>query len=86
MLITLPGDAYTLSYDLPDEAASYELFLESRGYYLEWMRDAWLEETNPDRVADMLFEPERMMQTLAPQYKAVEPHMEDAFWNSRYEH
>lgn len=84
-LITLPGDEYTLSYPLPDSAASYELFLESRGYYLEWMRDAWLKETDPDRVASMLFEPERMMKTLAPTFKAMEPHMEEAFWNSRYE-
>ena len=84
-LVTLPGDAYTLSYDLPGEAPTYEIFLESRGYYLEWMRDAWLEETDPDRVAAMLFEPERMMKTLAPKFKAVEPHMEEAFWNSRYE-
>jgi hypothetical protein len=59
--------------------------LESQGYYLEWMRDAWLEETDPDRVAAMLFEPEQMMRTLAPAFKAVEPHMEDAFWGSRYE-
>jgi hypothetical protein len=84
-LITLPGDAYTLSYDLPSDTTAYEVFLESRGYYLEWMRDAWLEETNPDRVAAMLFEPEQMMKTLAPAFKAAEPHMEDAFWNSRYE-
>ncbi len=84
-LTTMPGDAYTLSYDLPTDATGHELFLESRGYYLEWMREDWLEETNPDRVADMLFEPEQMMKTLAPAFKAVEPHMEDAFWNSRYE-
>ncbi|NBB74697.1 MAG: hypothetical protein GVY35_13590 [Bacteroidetes bacterium] len=84
-LVTLPGDAYTLSYDLPDDTTAYEVFLESRGYYLEWIRDAWLAETDPDRVAAMLFEPEQMMKTLAPAFKAAEPHLEDAFWNSRYE-
>jgi hypothetical protein len=84
-LVTLPGDEYTLSYDLPADGGSYELFLESRGYYLEWMRETWAEETNPERVVDMLFAPERMMRTLAPDFKAAEPHMEDAFWNSRYE-
>ena len=84
-LITMPGDAYTLSYDLPADAAGHELFLESRGYYLEWMREAWLKETNPDRVADMLFAPEKMLETLAPAFKSAEPTMEDAFWNSRYE-
>jgi hypothetical protein len=84
-LVTFPGDEYTLSYDLPTGGTSHELFLESRGYYLEWMREKWTEETNPERVADMLFAPERMMRTLAPEFKAVEPEMEEAFWNSRYE-
>ena len=84
-LVTLPGDAYTFTYRLPVDGAGHELFLESRGYYLEWMRDAWLEETDPDRVAAMLFAPERMLKTLAPAFKAVEPEMESAFWNSRYE-
>lgn len=84
-LVTLPGASYTLSYDLPGDPASHELFLESRGYYLEWMREQWMEETNPDRVADMLTAPEEMMKTLAPRFKAVEPEMERAFWNSRYE-
>jgi hypothetical protein len=83
-LVTLPGDVYTLSYDLPDDGP-HELFLESRGYYLEWMRDTWMQETDPDRVAAMLFSPDRMMKTLAPAFKSVEPHMEEAFWNSRYE-
>jgi hypothetical protein len=84
-LVTFPGDAYTLSYDLPADDPSHELFLESRGYYLEWMREQWTEETDPERVADMLFAPERMMRTLAPKFKAAEPEMEEAFWNSRYE-
>lgn len=84
-LVTFPGDEYTLSYDLPADETSYELFLESRGYYLEWMREKWTEETNPERVADMLFAPERMMRILAPRFKAAEPHMEEVFWKSRYE-
>ena len=84
-LVTLPGDAYTLSYRLPNPDESYELFLESRGYYLEWMREAWMTETDPDRVAAMLHRPEQMLKTLAPAFKSVEPHMEEAFWNSRYE-
>ena len=84
-LVTFPGDEYTLSYDLPADGPSHELFLESRGYYLEWMREQWTEETDPERVADMLFAPERMMKTLAPKFKAAEPEMEEAFWNSRYE-
>jgi hypothetical protein len=40
-LITFPGDRYTLSYTLPGNAEDYELFLETRGYYLEWMRSKY---------------------------------------------
>ena len=46
-LTTLPGDVYTYSFRLPNDAGRYELFLESQGYYLEWMRDEWLSEENP---------------------------------------
>ena len=39
-LVTYPGDAYTLRYELPP--GDQELFLDSRGYYYEWIREAWL--------------------------------------------
>jgi hypothetical protein len=41
-LVAYPGDIYHISYELPFENA--ELFLDSRGYYLEWIRDEWIEE------------------------------------------
>ena len=50
-LMTLPGDAYALHYRLPADYQSRELFLESRGYYLEWMREEWLQEESPARLA-----------------------------------
>ncbi|MBM4184428.1 MAG: hypothetical protein FJ207_09395 [Gemmatimonadetes bacterium] len=37
-LVTLPGDDYELEYRLPERPEEHELFLEARGYYLEWMR------------------------------------------------
>lgn len=83
-LVTLPGDAYTLVYDLPDPDASYEFFLESRGYYLEWMRAQWLAEENSLRAAQMFFDPAGALRTMAPEYKRVEPDMERMFWSSRY--
>ncbi|MGH7678387.1 MAG: hypothetical protein ACRENU_07980, partial [Gemmatimonadaceae bacterium] len=46
-LVTLPGDEYVLVYELPERFEEYELFLQSRGYYLEWMREQWLAEENP---------------------------------------
>ena len=84
-LTTLPGDVYTLVYQLPKDFANYELFLESRGYYLEWIREEWLVDENPALAAMMLFNPERALRVLAPEFKKVEVDMEKKFWRSRYE-
>ncbi len=46
-IVTLPGDAYQLAYRLPEHPERYELFLESRGYYLEWMRREWMADESP---------------------------------------
>ena len=83
-LVTLPGDAYTLVYDLPSGTDADALFLESRGYYLEWMRDEWLPETDPEAMLRLIADPGGALRQLAPRYKALEPSMEAAFWNSRY--
>ena len=84
-LTTLPGDIYTLVYQLPQDFNSYELFLESRGYYLEWIREEWLVDESPALTAMMLFNPERALRVLAPEFKKIEADMEEVFWNSRYE-
>ncbi|HEU5304618.1 MAG TPA: hypothetical protein VFU40_08240 [Gemmatimonadales bacterium] len=83
-LVTLPGDAYDLIYRLPAHPEQYELFLESRGYYLEWMRREWLAEENPVLAAQILLDPAGALRTLAPAFKRQEPEMEKRFWNSRY--
>jgi hypothetical protein len=83
-LITLPGDEYDLVYQLPDRPEQYELFLESRGYYLEWMRREWLAEENLDSAARILLDPAGALRTLAPAFKRQEPDLERLFWNSRY--
>ena len=84
-LTTLPGDIYTLVYHLPKDFEDYELFLESRGYYLEWIREEWLADENPGLTAMMLFNPERALRVLAPEFKKIEADMEEIFWSSRYE-
>jgi hypothetical protein len=86
VLVTYPDDRYALTYRLPDDFAEYELFLQSRGYYLEWMRQEWLTEENPGMAAAMFLNPAEMMRRLAPEFKRVEPDMETMFWNSRYAH
>jgi len=83
-LTTTRGDVYTLRFELPGHAEQYELFLASRGYYLEWMRSEWLAEEDPLRAARMFLDPRGMLRELAPAFKRVEPVLEDAFWRSRY--
>ncbi|HKA90679.1 MAG TPA: hypothetical protein VKE22_23620 [Haliangiales bacterium] len=81
-LTTLPGDAYDLEFRLPD--GDYELFLESRGYYLEWLREEWLAEESPAKAALLFLAPRLALRMLAPAFKAHEAEMEAAFWRSRY--
>jgi hypothetical protein len=83
-LTTLPGDALDLVYHLPPNADRCELFLDTRGYYLEWMRREWFAEENSAATRRLLLDPEAMLRNLAPAYKRQEPDMEHAFWNSRY--
>jgi hypothetical protein len=84
VLTTLPGDAYTLVYRLPDDFGRYELFLETRGYYLEWMRSEWLAEEDHGRAAEMLLDPGGALRRLARAYKRQEAGMDSVFWRSRY--
>jgi hypothetical protein len=83
-LVTLPGDAYDIEYQLPPRPEQYELFLESRGYYLEWMRREWLAEENLPLAAQILLDPAGAVRTLAPAFKRREPELERLFWSSRY--
>lgn len=82
-LVTYPGDVYRIHYSLPSE--NVELFLASRGYYLEWMREDWIKEQNYRMLGMMLKRPDRYLKKMAPAFKQLEPTMEATFWNSRYE-
>ncbi len=84
VLTTMPGDAYELTYRLPAHPERYELFLEARGYYLEWMRREWFAEEDHAAALGLLLDPANAMRRLAPAYKRVEPDIERLFWNSRY--
>lgn len=84
-LLTVRGDDYDLVYNLPPDAARFEPFLQSRGYYLEWMRDEWVREENQDKAVELFLDPEGALRNLAPRFKAQEAAMEAAFWGSRFE-
>lgn len=79
-----PGDAVVLSFDLPRAAPRYAVFLESRGYYYEWMRGEWLVERDPAMVSQLLTDPSATLRRLAPMYKAREADFEVNFWASRF--
>ncbi len=83
-LVTLPGDEYRFEFELPEVADNLELFLASRGYYLEWMREEWLQDESEIRAAMLFYKPEWALRFLAPKFKKMEPAMEQLFWKSRY--
>ncbi len=83
-LVTRPGDACRLTFRLPPSGAPLELFLESEGFYYEWMRSEWLAEEDPAMAALALADPAQALRRLAPAYKAEEPRLERAFWASRF--
>ena len=85
-LVTGPGDEHQLRYLLPEDPENLELFLDSRGYYLEWMREPWLAEESVWRLGRLLDRPAQALRDLAPAYKKVEPQIEELFWRSRYVH
>lgn len=81
-LVTYPGDAYRINYSLPFNNA--ELFLDSKGYYLEWIRDEWVKQQNFKKLNLMINKPSQFLKKSASQFKKLEPQMEQTFWNSRY--
>ncbi|MEQ8680720.1 MAG: hypothetical protein RID25_13240 [Cyclobacteriaceae bacterium] len=82
-LVNLPGTEYRLNFRLPD-AVNNELFLSSKGYYIEWMREDWLKEQDLAMVRMMFLRPGKWLKEMAPRYKAVEPVMEEYFWASKF--
>ena len=83
-LVTMPGDEYTLRFDLPGDASDYELLLESRGYYIEWMREQWMREQSRAKVRAAVLDPRGFLRSVAPAYSTWEPRMDSLFWASRY--
>ena len=84
VLAALPGDEVSLVYELPPGGGDWELFLEARGWYLEWMRQEWLGAPDLAAASRLISDPAGSLRRLAPAYKSVEPGMEEIFWGSRY--
>ncbi len=82
-LVTFPGDELLIDYSLPDDR-DYELFLHSKGYYLEWMRDEWLPEQHLGKARLMYAFPGMFLRKATKGFKKSEAEMENVFWGSRY--
>jgi hypothetical protein len=82
-LISMPGNEYKFNFILPGQNDDYELFLYSRGYYLEWIRPQWLKEKNLAKLKQMVDNPKKYLIGEAKNYKQYEATMEQEFWNSK---
>ncbi|MBC7885912.1 MAG: hypothetical protein H7X99_10580 [Saprospiraceae bacterium] len=86
-IISMPGDVYGLAYSIPDDKESnrtFKIFLETEGYYLEWMRKSWLKDKNLPALQHMMKDPKSWLTSETSNYKKYEHDMENQFWNSRW--
>lgn len=84
--ISMPGDVYKIMYEIPCEAQEYDLFVQSKGYYIEWMRSNWLKDKNLLKLKRMIDNPKAWLKSETKNYKIYEAEMENQFWNSRLQH
>jgi hypothetical protein len=82
-LLSMPGSAYKFNFTLPNADADYELFLYSKGYYLEWMREHWIKDKDLLKLKQMVDNPTKYLREEAKNYKRYETTMEQEFWNSK---
>lgn len=82
-LISMPGSAYRFDFVLPEGDREYDLFLYTKGYYLEWMRAHWLKDKNLLSLWQMVEHPATYLKSEAAAYKQYETNMEHEFWNSK---
>jgi hypothetical protein len=82
-MISMPGSSYEIRFQLPDKNAWYEMFLYSKGYYLEWMRAEWIKDKNFVKVKQLIDDPENYLIGQTKEYKRYERQMEEIFWNSK---
>lgn len=85
-LISMPGNEFKFHFDLPqtEEDQVNELFLSTKGYYLEWMRNEWLADKNIPKLKKMMRYDKATWRDLAREFKTMEHEMETVFWNSKY--
>lgn len=82
-LVTYPGDEFRISFPV-ESSSNQQYFLESQGYYIEWMREEWLKEENYAKMKWSMLFPSSFLKKTASMYKQNEIEMEEIFWSSKY--
>lgn len=83
-LVSMPGEEYVFKFVIPEQArTNSDLFLLSRGYYLEWMREKWIKDKDLLKLRQMVQDPKAFLKSEAVNYKEYENTMEQVFWNSK---
>lgn len=82
-LITIPGDCYFFHYDFkkPSDKET-SLFIESKGYYNEWIRGNWIKEKNT-LYSFNLFDIQGTLNKLVDSWLENKDLLEQEFFNSR---
>ncbi len=81
-LYSMPGDEFRFIFKMPSNK-DYQLMLQSKGYYLEWMREHWIKDKNLLELNQMINNPAKYLKQETKLYKQYESSMEELFWNSK---
>ena len=82
-LVTEPAESYYLHYDLaPKAGVETTLFVQSRGYYVEWLRGDWLKPRQTD-YSFSLFDVEGAIAELVKSWARDRSMIEETFYKTR---
>jgi hypothetical protein len=82
-LITNPGDSYRFMYEIPRKGSTERtLFIQSHGYYTEWVRGGWL-QTDASAYRFNLYDTQSTLAELTTRWLAGRTVIEESFFNSR---
>ena len=82
-LISLPGNEYRFTFQSALDQQDYHLFLNAKGYYIEWMREEWAQSSNPRKLYQLFEKSKTYLKQEAEAYKQYETELEPFFWKSR---
>ena len=85
ILLSLPSDKFKITFNTKKPLNKQQLFLKSEGYYLEWIRDEWAKDSEPNKLRELILFPKRYLKNEAKSYSELEFELEQDFWNSKIE-